>query len=197
MAVKTLPRKSFLNHRVVFYGTEFAGVPISQPNLPYSRNCRMKCQPETIDDRGVEQRNQERRKPSLKTLQGALTQHRRRNPRRENDHINSYTDWYGHWLLAATFTIIMLCFVDALLTMILLSKGAVELNWLMDYLIQKNIQLFAVVKMSVTGVGLIILVLHFNFRIYKYIAVRYLVYGLVPLYSLLIFHELNMLAKLG
>ena len=157
----------------------------------------MKSQAETIDDRAVEQRNQDRRKPSLKTLQGALTRRRRRNPRRENDHINSYTDWYGHWPLAATFTIIMLCFADALLTMILLSKGAVELNGLMDYLIQKNIQLFTVVKMSVTGVALIILVLHFNFRIYKYISVRYLVYGLVPLYSLLIFHELNMLAQIG
>jgi hypothetical protein len=81
--------------------------------------------------------------------------------------------------------------------MVLLSKGAVELNGLMDYLIQKDIQLFAVVKMSVTGVALIVLVLHFNFRIYKYIAVRYLIYGLVPLYSLLIFHELTMLAAIG
>jgi len=157
----------------------------------------MKSQPETIDDRAVEQRNQDRRKPSLKTLLGALTHHRRRNPRRKNAHLNSYTDWYGHWPLAATFTIIMLCFVDALLTMILLSKGAVELNGLMNYLIQKDIQLFTVVKMSVTGVALIILILHFHFRIYKYIAVRYLIYGLVPLYSLLIFHELNMLAKIG
>jgi hypothetical protein len=51
--------------------------------------------------------------------------------------------------------------------------------------------------MSVTGVALIILVLHLNFRVYKYIAVRYLIYGLVPLYTLLIFHELNMLAKIG
>jgi len=157
----------------------------------------MKSQPETIADRAVEQRNQDRRKPSLKTLLGALSHRRRRHPRREYDHINSYTDWYGHWPLAATFTIFMLCFADALLTMILLSKGAVELNGLMDYLIQKDIQLFTVVKMSVTGVALIILVLHFNFRVYKYIAVRYLIYGLVPLYSLLIFHELNMLAQIG
>ena len=161
------------------------------------KDCRMISQPETLDDRALEQRNQERRKPSLKMLLGALTQHRRRNPRRANDHIDSYTDWYGHWPFAASFTIITLCFTDALLTMILLSKGAVELNGLMDYLIQKNIQLFTVVKMSVTGVALIILVLHFNFRVYKYIAVRYLIYGLVPLYSLLIFHELNMLAKIG
>ena len=152
---------------------------------------------DTITDRFTDLRNRDRRKPSLKTLQGALTRHRRRHHRRENDHINSYTDWYGLSPLAASITIILLCFADALLTMILLSNGAVELNGLMDYLIQKDIQLFTAVKMSVTGIALVILVFHFNFRVYKYIAVRYLIYALVPLYSLLIFHELNMLAQIG
>ena len=66
----------------------------------------------------------------------------------------------------------------------------------MDWLIQKDVHTFAVVKMSMTGAALIVLVIHFNFRIYKYIAVRYLIYALVPLYSLLIFHELTMLARL-
>lgn len=158
----------------------------------------MKLHPETIDDRAIEQRKEEdRRQPSLKTLRGALTLHRRCNPRREHDHLDSYTDWYGHWPLAATVTIILLCFADAFLTMVLLSKGAVELNGLMDYLIQKDIQLFTVVKMATTGAAMIILVLHFNFRVYKYVAVRYLIYGLVPLYSLLIYHELTMLATIG
>ena len=90
----------------------------------------------------------------------------------------------------------MLCFADAFLTIVLLSKGAVELNSLMDWLIQKDTFMFAVVKMSMTGVALIVLVMHFNFRIYKYIAVRYLIYALVPLYSLLIFYELTMLANI-
>ena len=156
----------------------------------------MELEPKRIDDRAIEQRNLDRRKPSLKTLWGALTLHRRRSSQREEDHLNSYTDWYGHWPLAATFTIILLCFADAFLTIVLLSKGAVELNGLMDYLIQRDVHLFTVVKMSVTGAALIILVLHFNFRIYKYIAVRYLVYALVPLYSLLIFHQLTMLANI-
>jgi hypothetical protein len=164
---------------------------------PKQGDCRVKLQAKTTDDRAVELRDREaRRKPSLRTLWGAMTKHRRRNPRRQDDLLNSYTDWYGHWPLAATFTIILLCFADAFLTMVLLSKGAVEMNGLMDYLIQKNIQLFTVVKMSVTGAALIILVLHFNFRVYKYVAVRYVIYALVPMYSLLIFHELVMLANI-
>jgi hypothetical protein len=156
----------------------------------------MEHEPENIEERAIEQRNLDRRKPSLKTFWVALTHPRRRSSQREEDHLNSYTDWYGHWPLAATFTIILLCFADAFLTIVLLNKGAVELNGLMDYLIQKDVHLFTVVKMSVTGTALIILVLHFNFRVYKYVAVRYLVYGLVPLYSLLIFHQLTMLANI-
>ena len=156
----------------------------------------MNPQPESTDEEENDQRQLDRRQPSLKTLLGSLRHSRRRESRREDDHLDSYTDWYGHWPFAATFIIILLCFADAFLTIVLISKGAVELNTLMDWLIQKDTHLFAVVKMSMTGAALVVLVMHFNFRIYKYIAVRYLIYALVPLYSLLIFHELTMLANL-
>jgi len=140
-----------------------------------------------------EQRSADRRMPSLQTFIDAIRKCRRRQPRRDGDHIDSYTDWYGHWPFAATLIIILLCFVDAFLTIVLISNGAVELNGLMNWLIQMDVHTFAVVKMSMTGIALIILIMHFNFRIYRFIAVRYLVYALVPLYSLLIFHELRML----
>jgi len=156
----------------------------------------MSLPPESTDEKMSDQRELDRRQPSLKTLLGSLMHGRRRDSRREDDHLDSYTDWYGHWPFAATLIIILLCFADAFLTIVLLSKGAVELNSLMDWLIQKDTHMFAIVKMSMTGAALVVLVMHFNFRIYKYIAVRYLIYALVPLYSLLIFHELTMLANL-
>ncbi|MGB5717681.1 MAG: DUF5658 family protein [Gammaproteobacteria bacterium] len=152
--------------------------------------------PETTNEQSTDQRLHDRRQPSLKTVFGSLRYYRRRHLRRDDDQLNSYTDWYGHWPFAATVIIILLCFADAFLTIVLLSKGAVELNGLMDWLIQKDTHIFTVVKMSMTGAALIVLVMHFNFRIYKYVAVRYLIYALVPLYSLLIFHELTMLANI-
>lgn len=156
----------------------------------------MSLPPETTEAPSAEQRQQDRRQTSFHTLLGSLRHYRRRHLRRDDDQQNSYTDWYGHWPFAATLIIILLCFADAFLTIVLLSKGAVELNGLMDWLIQKDTYIFTVVKMSMTGAALIVLVMHFNFRIYKYVAVRYLIYALVPLYSLLIFHELTMLANL-
>ena len=157
----------------------------------------MNRHPETTVEPSSEQRLYDRRQPSLKTVLGSMWRPRRRHARREGDDSNSYTDWYGHGPFAATLIILLLCFADAFLTIVLLSKGAVELNSLMDWLIQKDAHTFTVVKMSMTGAALIVLVMHFNFRIYKYIAVRYLIYALVPLYSLLIFHELTMLARIG
>lgn len=143
-----------------------------------------------------DQRAIDRRTTSWVTLHGALFKVRRKHFRRKQDQINNYLDWHGCKSLIATLLIILLCFADAFLTTVLLGKGAVEVNILMDWLIQKDIRLFTVVKMAVTGVALLILVMHFNFKIYKYIQVRYLIYVLIPLYVILIIHELNMLATI-
>jgi hypothetical protein len=115
-------------------GTESAEI-WSYPEKRQSRGDHtVKLQPEDIEDRAIEQRRIDRRQPSLDTLAGALFTKRRRTSRRRDDHINSYIDWYGIWPLAATVTIILLCFADAFLTIVLINKGAVELNILMDWL---------------------------------------------------------------
>ena len=144
----------------------------------------------------TEQRGSERRTPTLSTLHGALFLNRRRRFRRNDDRVNSYVDWHGHMTLATTLLIILLCFADAFLTTVLLEKGAVELNVFMNWLIRKDIHTFAIVKMAITGTALTVLVMHYNFRIYKYIAVKYILFALVPGYSLLILHELRMLASI-
>ncbi len=156
----------------------------------------MESQLEQTNDQPQEERGVDRRSHSLKTLHGALFKCRRRAARRDGEHVNSYVDWYGHWTLIATVSIIVLCCMDAFLTILLLSNGAVEMNVLMDWLIQKDIRSFAVVKISVTSLALIVLVLHLNFRVYKIFVVRYLIFAIVPMYVLLIAHELHMLSQL-
>jgi hypothetical protein len=155
----------------------------------------MKLIPRPIDDRAIENRRDDRRRYTWRTLSGTLFVSRRRNPRREEDLLNSYIDWYGPWPLIATVLIIMMCCLDAFFTLLLISNGAVEMNFFMDWLIKRDIQTFAVVKMAVTSLALVILVMHFNFRIYRVIAVRYLMYALVPVYMALIAHEINLLQQ--
>ena len=144
----------------------------------------------------IEQRLSDRRETTVSTLKGCLFHCRRRHSRRYKDEINNYIDWYGPWPLVASILIITMCFLDAYLTLILLNNGAVEANIFMDWLIQKDVFTFTAAKMGITSIALIVLVMHHNFRVYKIFAVRYLMYALVPLYSLLIAHEINMLAQI-
>jgi hypothetical protein len=152
--------------------------------------------PTLKDDRAIEKRCQDRRRYSMQSLFGALFTVRRRQSRRKNDRKNTYIDWYEPWPLVASVFIILLSSLDAFLTLILLNHGAVELNVLMDWLIKMDIRTFAAVKLAMTGLALVILVLHFNFHIYRVLPVRYLIYALMPLYAFLIAHEINLLGEL-
>jgi len=153
--------------------------------------------PPADEDTIVERRRQDRRRFSLYSLFGALFTLRRRRSRRKDDHLNSYIDWYEPWPLVASVIIILLSGLDAFLTLLLLNQGAVELNILMDWLIKTDIRTFAAVKLAMTGLALIVLVLHFNFQIYRVLPVRYLMYALMPLYALLIAHEISLLGDLS
>ena len=148
------------------------------------------------DETTVERRQQDRRRFTLRSLFGALFTLRRRRSRRKDDQLNTYIDWYEPWPLMASVVIILLSSLDAFLTLILLNHGAVELNILMDWLIKMDIRTFAAVKLAVTGLALVILVLHFNFQLYKVLPVRYLIYALMPLYAFLIAHEISLLGEL-
>lgn len=148
------------------------------------------------DEVTLERRRQNRRRFSLRSLIGALFILRRRRSRRKDDQLNTYIDWYEPWPLVASVVIILLSSLDAFLTLILLNHGAVELNVLMDWLIKMDIRTFAAVKLAITGLALIILVLHFNFQLYRVLPVRYLMYALMPLYALLIAHEISLLGEL-
>jgi len=148
------------------------------------------------DEATVERRRQDRRRFDLRSLFGALFTLRRRRSRRKDDQLNTYIDWYEPWPLVASVVIILLSSLDAFLTLILLDHGAVELNILMDWLIKMDIRTFAAVKLAVTGLALVILVLHFNFNLYKVLPVRYLIYALMPIYAFLIAHEISLLGEL-
>jgi hypothetical protein len=148
------------------------------------------------DEATVERRRQDRRRLTLRWLFGALFTLRRRRSRRKDDQLNTYIDWYEPWPLVASVVIILLSSLDAFLTLVLLNHGAVELNILMDWLIKMDIRTFAAVKLAITGLALVILVLHFNFQLYKVLPVRYLVYALMPLYAFLIAHEITLLGEL-
>jgi hypothetical protein len=123
---------------------------------------------------------------------------RRRSPsRRTQDGRYHAIDWHGAHLWAVSIGILTFCVVDAFLTMILISSGAIEINPLMAAVIGRNVTVFAVLKMAITGASVMLLVLLARYRFMRVVRVEILLYCVFAAYLVLMCHELNMLRQLA
>jgi len=121
---------------------------------------------------------------SLYTLRG-----RRKRARRGEEAENYYVDRYELRYLFLITSILILCFLDAFLTVILLQLGAEELNPFMLIFIEKDVVLSMVVKYVITAVSLIWILIHKNFRIFRNLRVHSLIYFVLTLYVVLVLFE--------
>ncbi|MFC2165311.1 DUF5658 family protein, partial [Acidobacteriota bacterium] len=76
---------------------------------------------------------------------------RRKNSRRDEECHNYYVDRYHLRYLVLIASILILCFLDAYLTLLLLQLGGIELNPFMLYFIKKDVVLSMVVKYVMTS----------------------------------------------
>lgn len=114
--------------------------------------------------------------------------------RRAEDHINSYVDRYGWRWMLITFSIALLCCADAMMTLNLINSGiATEANPVMRVLIERDTAWFITAKFALTGFGLMVLVLHKNFRLFGRVRVSHVLYFLLAFYAVLIKYELVLL----
>jgi len=135
-----------------------------------------------------------RSRPIGSLLVGGIKR-RRRGARRDTDRHNHYPDWHDPFLLYVVVATLLLCFTDAVLTLNILGRGGSELNWFMAQLIERDVQLFAWVKMAVSGLGLVFLVAHAEFKVFRWFKVRHVVTALVPVYGMLVVYELVLLSS--
>jgi len=118
---------------------------------------------------------------------------RRRGGRRASDLLYPIVDWYSPRLLIPVFTILGLCVLDGLLTVMLMTHGASELNPVMALFLPHNLLGFAVVKLALTGAGLCVLVACSRMKLFRRIPGEAFVYAVLGLYLWLIMYELRML----
>ncbi|ADE14604.1 conserved hypothetical protein [Nitrosococcus halophilus Nc 4] len=114
---------------------------------------------------------------------------RRCQIRRQEDLTGIYLDQYPAHLLWITVVILGLCFMDAILTLSLLQRGAVEINPFMATLMNTSTHLFAGVKMAITTLSLVWLVIHHNFMVLDLLRVQALLYGFLFIYLGLVGYE--------
>lgn len=154
-----------------------------------------------IINRGIEVRaahperraGRERRTRSLIAYwRGALTP-RRRSGRRTLDHIYPVVDWHPARVFALVMAILCLCVADGVLTIVLISNGAVEANPVMALFVPHSLGWFAAVKLTLTTVGVMVLVACSRMRLFRTIPGETLLYAILACYVVLVVYEVRML----
>lgn len=142
----------------------------------------------------MERRNgRERRKRSLIAYwRGALSP-RRRAGRRAVDHFYPLIDWHPARVFALVLAILGLCVADGVLTVILIANGAVEVNPVMALFVPHSLGWFAAVKLTLTTLGVMVLVACSRMRLFRTIPGETLLYLILACYSLLVVYELRLL----
>lgn len=118
---------------------------------------------------------------------------RRSGPRRADDYGCCYTDVYGPGVAANVIMVMSGCVADALLTLHLLDKGAVEVNPLMAAALLFGVRQFVLLKVVLTGLCLLLLTVHHRFLLYRWLRVHQLLACLALTYVTLLLYELGLM----
>lgn len=144
-------------------------------------------------DEGIERRGgYDRRELSMQTfMQGGLTPRRRHGRRSGESH--ALVDWHEPHLLFLSLMILLLSVADAFLTLTLMSHGATEANPVLAYVLASHPELFALVKLTLTGISILVLVALARARVFRIIRVSAVMHWCLVGYVALICYEWWML----
>ena len=149
-----------------------------------------------------QKRSPNRRLPTERRLSilGALWQssfaRRRLGPRRDTDRHPVMTDWFQPQWLATAIIILILSSVDAVLTLALISRGAVEINPFMEPLVRGSGHSFAFWKLGLTSMGVVVLTMVARLRVFGRVAVGVLLYVVLGGYLVLVGYEFSLLRSI-
>lgn len=150
---------------------------------------------ELVADLTLERRcAEDRRYVSLRSfLKGGVSPRRRSGRRAGEQHLP--IDWHEPYLLFLAVTILLLSVADAFLTLTLIMGGATEANPFVAFVLRDYPELFAVVKMGMTGTGVLVLVALARARLFRIMRVGLFLQGVFVAYVALIAYEWWLLHK--
>jgi len=151
---------------------------------------------QTLAEAAPVHRGPDRRKRVLWSLVYGSFNPRRRGPHRDGENLLAAVDWHHPQWLAIGMLIVAFSCGDALLTLILMTRGAYELNPLMAALIGGSATRFAFVKITLTAVGVVFLTQLSRLRTFGRVPVGFILYTVLALYGTLIFYEFQLLGRL-
>jgi hypothetical protein len=139
----------------------------------------------------------ERRNPSFKAYWHGARQPRRRAGRRASDVFYPIIDWFPPRVFAMVFAILLLCACDGVLTIFLISRGAVEVNPFMALFVPHSLGWFAAIKLGLTSMGAIVLVACSRMKLFRTIPGEALLAVIFLAYLVLVIYELQLLEKIS
>jgi hypothetical protein len=139
--------------------------------------------------------NSERRRSLVRALWHGNFARRRHAPRRSAERHAVVTDWFHPQWLAIAIAILLLSCADAVLTLTLIANGAVEVNPFMAPLVNGPAHVFSFWKMSLTGMGVVILTLLARLRLWGR-AIGTILYAILGGYVALVAYELFLLRNI-
>jgi hypothetical protein len=107
------------------------------------------------------------------------------------------TDWFHPQWLATAVIILILSVVDAVLTLALVSRGAIEINPLMEPLVLGSGRSFALWKLGLTSMGVVLLTMLARLRVFGRVTVGSFLYLVLIGYLVLVGYELSLLRSIA
>jgi len=162
-----------------------------------SEELDMSHAPEAVAGSGRSDRRSapDRRKRTVYSLFYGSLNPRRRSPRRTDARSLRDLDWHHPIWLAVAVTIVVLSCVDAALTLSLMEHGAYEVNPVMATIVGGSALIFTLIKVGMTGGGVVLLTLAARLRAFGRIPVSYLLVAVLIGYGTLIVYELKLLEE--
>jgi len=121
-------------------------------------------------------------------LHGSLKP-RRRDARRDTDAGFAAVDWHqSRWLAVALLIVVLSC-ADAFFTLTLLADGAYEANPVMATLLEGSPHWFALAKIGLTSLGVILLTVVARTRAFGRVPVGFVLYTVLLGYATLVAYE--------
>jgi len=131
----------------------------------------------------------DRRSFSWRTVFFGFARSRRHSLRRQEDAEVLFIDWHHPWLFfLAVGTMIMSC-IDAFMTLQLLQHGMIEANPVMAAILDQSTTAFAISKVSMTGISILILVFLAKTRFLNRVRTGLFLTMFFSLYACLICYE--------
>ena len=131
----------------------------------------------------------DRRNFTWRTVLYGFLRSRRRYTRRQSECEPLFTDYHHPWLFFLATSIMVLSFADAVFTLALIERGAIELNPVMAVAISKGTQAFAMIKMLMTSFGILSLVFLARCMFIRRIRTGILLTIFVSVYAILVCYE--------